>query len=180
MTAVRHLPKESRGSTSCHADDGGSGGGMASQTVRTDESFLRRIDDLQRREEEHQTELTRLREDYDARYRQHAQQFEDSQQRLREEMRADAEASQQRLREEIRADAAARVRQLTQRMDESHTRLRDEFQSRDDRLIQSLTDAMDRRMLQMFAFCRDQSHGGPSDYDPHRPPRGPPDPPPMV
>ena len=76
----------------------------------------------------------------------------------------------------MRADAAARDRQLTQRMDESHTRLRDEFQSRDDRLIQSLTDAMDRRMLQMFAFCRDESRDGPFD----RPPRGPPDPPPTA
>ena len=80
-------------------------------------------------------------------------------------MRADAEASQMRLRDEMRADAAA-----------SHTRLRDEFQSRDDRLIQSLTDVIDRRMMQMFAFCRDESRGGPFD----RPPRGPPDPPPMA
>ena len=80
----------------------------------------------------------------------------------------------------MRAEANARDRQLTQRLDESHTRLRDEFQRRNDRLIQYLTDAMDRRMFQMFAFCRDQSRGGPSDYDPHRPPRGPPDPPPMV
>ena len=31
-------------------------------------------------------------------------------------------------------------------------------------------------MLQMFAFCRDESRGGPSD----RPPRGPPDPPPTA
>ena len=109
--------------------------GLVSWMVPTDESFLRRIDDLQRREEERQAELTRLTEDYDARYLWLAQQFEDSQQRLREEMRADAEASQQRLREEMQANAAARDRQLTQRMDESHTRLRDEFQSRDDRLI---------------------------------------------
>ena len=94
--------------------------GLVSWMVPTDESFLRRIDDLQRREEERQAELTRLTEDYDARYRQLAQQFEDSQQRLREEMRENAEA---------------RDRQLTQQMDESHTRLRDEFQSRDDRLI---------------------------------------------
>ena len=76
----------------------------------------------------------------------------------------------------MRADAEARDRQLTQRLDESHTRLRDEFQSRDDRLIQSLTDALDRQMLQMFAFCRDESRGGISD----RPPCGPPDPPPTA
>ena len=71
---------------------------------------------------------------------------------------------------------AGRHSQLTQRLDESHMRLRDEFQSRDDRLIQSLTDAMDRQMLQMFAFCRHESRGGPFD----RPPRGPPDPPPTA
>ena len=67
LTAVRHLPEESRGSTSCHPDDGGSSGGMVSRTVPTDESFLCGIDDLQHREER-QTELTRLREDYDACY----------------------------------------------------------------------------------------------------------------
>ena len=98
LTVVRHLPEESRGSTSCHADDGGSGGGMVSRTSPPDESLLRRLDDLQSREQDRQTELTRLREDYEARYRQLAQQFEESQLRLREEMRADAEA---------------RVRQLT-------------------------------------------------------------------
>ena len=81
-------------------------------------------------------------------------------------MRADPEASQMRLRDEMRVDAAA-----------SHTRLRDEFQSRDDRLIQSLTDVIDKRMMQMFAFCRDESRGGPSGYDPHR---RPPDPPPTT
>ena len=166
LTAVRHLPEESHGSTSCHPDDGGSGGGMVSRPAPIDDSLIRRIDELQSREQERQAELTRLREDYDARYRQLSQQFEDSQHRLREEMRADAEASQMRLRDEMRADAAA-----------SHTRLRDEFQSRDDRLIQSLTDVIDRRMMQMFAFCRDESRGGPSGYDPHR---RPPDPPPTT
>ena len=120
LTAVRHLPEESRGSTSCHTDDGGSGGGMVSRTSPTDESLLHRIDELQSREQDRQTKLTRLREDYEARYRQLAHQFEESQSRLREEMRADAEA---------------RDRQLTQLLDESHTRLRDEFHSRDDRLI---------------------------------------------
>ena len=165
LTVVRHLLEDSHGSTSCHPDDGGSGGGMVSRTSPPDESLLRRIDDLQTREQERQADLTRLREDVEARYRQFSQQFEESQMRLREEMRADAEA---------------RDRQLTQRLDEGHTRQRDEFQSRDDRISQSLTDAMDRRMLHMFAFCRDESRGGPSSYDPHRPPRGPPDPPPTA
>ena len=50
LTAVHHLPEESRGSTSCHADDGGSGGGMVSRTSPPNESLLRRIDDLQSRE----------------------------------------------------------------------------------------------------------------------------------
>ena len=79
MTAVRHLPEESRGSTSCYADDGGSGGGMVSRTSPTDESLLRRIDELQSREQDRQTELTRLREDVEARYQQLSQQFEESQ-----------------------------------------------------------------------------------------------------
>ena len=68
LTAVHHLPEESCGSTSCQADDGGSGGGMVSRTSPTDEALTRRIDDLHSREQERQTELTRLREDYDARY----------------------------------------------------------------------------------------------------------------
>ena len=68
LTAVRHLPEESRGSTSCYADDGGSGGGMVSRTSPTDESLLRRIDELQSREQDRHIELTRLWEDYEARY----------------------------------------------------------------------------------------------------------------
>ena len=75
LTAIRHLPEESHGSTSCHPDDGGSGGGMVSRTAPIDDSLIRRIDDLHSREQERQTELTRLREEYDARYRQLAQQF---------------------------------------------------------------------------------------------------------
>ena len=79
MTAVRHLPEESRGSTSCHADDGGSGGVMVIQTSPPDEYLLRRIDDLQSREQDRQLELTRLREDVEACYRQLSHQFEESQ-----------------------------------------------------------------------------------------------------
>ena len=54
----------------------------------------------------------------------------------------------------MQAEAEARDRQLTQWFDEGHMRLRDEFQSRDDRLIQSLIDVMDRRMLHMFTFLQ--------------------------
>ena len=69
LTAVRHLPEESRGSTSCHPDDGGSGGGMVSQTSSPDESLLHQINDLQTREQDRQADLTRLREDDEALYR---------------------------------------------------------------------------------------------------------------
>ena len=52
FTAVHHLPEESRGSTSCHPDDGGSGGGMVSRTAPTDEALTRRVDDLYSCEQE--------------------------------------------------------------------------------------------------------------------------------
>lgn len=74
LTVVCHLPLESCGSASYHANDDGSGAGTISQTPQPNESYLRRLEDLKTCEQERQTQIMRMREE------------------MREEMRAQPKA----------------------------------------------------------------------------------------